>query len=89
MTITICTRSTLAGILLGTLFTASAWYGSTLAANAEITRDMLQKARCDEAGGWVSIVYADGSQYMCTPRQIQPPTSREEESNRRKQGRRY
>lgn len=82
-----CRNSLLAGLVFGALSAGGSvgavWLGVMLADRGEITREMLSKARCDESG-WVSIVYPDGSQYTCTPRQLQPPTSREEAAARRR-----
>lgn len=86
--ISFCRSSLLFGLVFGALVSGgsvgAAWFGVTLAERAEITREMVQKARCDESvAGWMSIIYPDGSQYTCTPRQQQPPTSRAEAQRRR------
>jgi hypothetical protein len=83
-----CRASLLVGLLVGALAAGgsvgAAWFGVTLAERAEITKDLLTRAKCDETVvGWSSIVFADGSQYTCTPRQMQPPTSRKEAAARR------
>ena len=81
MTITLCQRSTLIGLFLGVLFTAAAWYGSTLTARADITQAMLAQAKCDPSG-FVSITFTDSSQFTCAPTQTLPPNSREEAARR-------
>lgn len=85
-----CRNSLLFGLVLGAMAAGgsvgAAWFGVVLAERGDVTREMLAKARCDESG-WVSIVYPDGSQYTCTPRQLQPPTSREEAAARARRGR--
>jgi hypothetical protein len=86
MTITICQKSTVLGLFLGVLFTASAWFGWTLNARAEITQAMLAQAKCDPAG-FVSITFTDSSQFTCSPTHTLPPTSREEATTRARAGR--
>ena len=81
MTITICPKSAISGLLLGILFTAAAWYGETLAGRAQITKEILAQAKCDP-DGWVAITFIDGSQFTCMPAKEMPPTSREEAAQR-------
>lgn len=79
MNVQICMRSMTSGLALGILFTGSAWYGETLADRSAITKELLTQAKCDDTViGWSSIVFADGSQYTCTPKMVAPPTSKEE-----------
>lgn len=84
MNITICSRSLGIGVVFGALVLATAWYGVTLTGRAQITQALLAAARCD-SGGFVTITFADSSQFTCMPRQDMPPTSREE-ADRRKRG---
>jgi hypothetical protein len=86
MTITICQKSTVLGLFLGALFTASAWFGWTLNARAEITQAMLAQAKCDPAG-FVTITFTDSSQFTCAPKETMPPTSYAEAARRAKVGR--
>lgn len=84
MNITFCSRSLGVGVMFGAVALAIAWYGATLNGRAQITQSLLAAARCD-AGGFVSITFADSSQFTCMPRQDMPPTSHKE-AERRKRG---
>lgn len=67
------TGSLLVGAVLGVVWTLAVWYGFTLSGRAEITRQLLESAKCD-AIGFVSITFTDGSQFTCAPSQPAYPT---------------
>jgi hypothetical protein len=84
MNISVCVRSFVAGAALAVLFTGSAWYGSNLYFNAQITQAIIAQAKCDQNGtSHVSMILPDGSEFMCTPRQF-IPDSRQEAAKRPK-----
>jgi hypothetical protein len=85
MNITVCGRSVGIGIALGAAVLGSVWYGTTLAGRAAITQALLASARCD-AAGFVSITFADASQFTCVPAQQIPPASRKEAARRQRSG---
>lgn len=85
MNITVCSRSLGIGAFIGAVAITVAWYGVTLSGRAQITQALLAAARCD-SGGFVTITFADSSQFTCMPRQDMPPTSREEAARRKRAG---
>jgi hypothetical protein len=86
MTITICQKSTVLGLFLGVLFTASAWYGWAQNVRADITQAILAQAKCDPSG-FVTVLFPDSSQFTCAPKETMPPTSYAEAARRAKVGR--
>lgn len=70
--LTVHAGSLACGLMLGILFTGSAWYGSILASQATITETLLASARCDDKG-FVSITFGDAGQFTCAPKADMPP----------------
>jgi len=83
MNITVCPRSLGSGVAIGVVALGIVWYATTLDARAAITQALLAGARCD-AAGFVSITFADASQFTCVPAQQMPPTSRAEAARRKR-----
>jgi hypothetical protein len=81
MSVTLCTKSILLGIVIGSISTSAGWYGKELGDRTNITEAMLAHAKCDQ-GGLVTITFVDSSQYTCVPRDEVPPTTKAEAAAR-------
>jgi hypothetical protein len=82
-------RAAAVGAVLGSLLTGAVWAGVSLASPEDsILRILADRSRCDTLG-WVTIVYADGSQYLCTPTEQKPihaePTGKKPRKTRKAQ----